>query len=293
MKEPILTKFVDIVVPIYNEEKSVAATITSLQEICKGLNDYEFKIICVNDGSSDRTSEILDSLSNIYVVTHQVNRGYGAALKSGIGSSDAEWIFITDADSTYDLKDLVRLLEVSDGHDLVIGAREGLGISLNPMRRLARKVLRTLVYGLTGVMVPDLNSGLRIFRRSLYDDVKELLPQGFSFTTTITVAALHQGRPHKFISTQYKQRVGNSNINPIRDFFGFIMLIARVSTYFEPLKFFIPVTLMIFTLGVLRAIRDIWVNDSIGSLSILLIVMALQVFCTALLADVIVKRGKK
>lgn len=287
-----MTESIDIVIPIYNEEGSVAATITALQEVCEGLSQYEFKIICVNDGSHDGTAQILDSLSNIHVVTHQVNRGYGAALKSGIGFSDAEWIFITDADSTYDLNDLARLLEVSDGQDLVIGVREGLGISLNPMRRLARKILRTLVYGLTGVMVPDLNSGLRIFRRSLYDDVKELLPQGFSFTTTITVAALHQGRPHKFIPTQYKERVGSSNINPIRDFFGFIMLIARVSTYFEPLKFFIPVTLMIFLLGVLRGIRDVWINDSIGSLSVILVVMALQVFCTALLADVVVKRNK-
>lgn len=282
-----------IIIPIYNEEACVADTVERIKAISAGIPGYRFEIICVNDGSTDRSGEILAAIDGITVLTHEVNRGYGAALRTGLDYCTQEWVFITDADGTYELSDLGKLLAVAGpGVDMVVGARVGVGISINPFRRLARWMLRKMVHVLTGVMVPDLNSGFRVFKRSLYREFRHLLPMGFSFTTTITVSSLYSGYHIRFLPTQYNKRVGKSSIKPIRDFMGFIILIVRLASYFEPLRFFLPAAFAIFALGFLRALRDIIVNNYLGSLSVVLFVLAFQTFVIGVLADVVVRRSK-
>lgn len=282
-----------IVIPIFNEEACVADTVGRLQAISSGIDGYAFEIVCVNDGSTDRSGEILSSLSGITVLTHEVNRGYGAALRTGLDYCSQEWIFIADADGTYELSDLGKLLEAAaPGVEMVVGARVGAGISSNPFKRMARWVLRKMVHGLTGVMVPDLNSGLRVFKRSLYREFRHLLPMGFSFTTTITVSSLYSGYHIRFLPTAYHKRVGKSGIRPLRDFMGFTILIVRLASYFEPLKFFLPAAFSIFALGVFRSLRDLALNDHLGGLSVLLFVLAFQTFVIGVLADVVVRRSK-
>jgi len=149
-----------------------------------------------------------------------------------------------------------------------------------------------MVYYLAGTFVPDLNSGMRVFRRSLYLEFRHLLPMGFSFTTTITVASLYSGYRLKYIPIHYSERVGHSNIKPVRDFIGFMILIIRLASYFEPLRFFLPASFIIFAVGILRLIRDIIVVNSIGSLSLILVFFALQVFVIGVLADVVVRRSQ-
>src|SRR5581483_11393424 len=247
-----------IVIPVYNEERAIADTVKRLQLVCQRLPRYRFEIICINDGSSDRTGEILEGLSGITVLTHDVNRGYGAALRTGLDYCRQDWVFIADADGTYPLEELVRLLESAEaGADMVVGARQGRSTMGHPLRRFARWLLRKMVHGLTRVMVPDLNSGMRVFRRSLYTEFRHLLPMGFSFTTTLTVASLYAGYRVRYIPVRYDHRIGRSNIKPVKDFFGFVMLIVRLASYFEPLRFFLPASLVVFALGVLRAIRDV------------------------------------
>lgn len=280
-----------IIVPVYNEERAVADTVTRIQDICARIPGYTFEIVCINDGSSDGSGRILAGLRGVTVLTHPVNRGYGAALRTGLDYCDQDWVFITDADGTYPLQDLAQLLECAErGVDMVVGSRGGAGISGSPFRRLARWVLRKMVHGLTGVMVPDLNSGMRVFRKSLYTDFRHLLPMGFSFTTTLTVASLYSGRQVEYIPIHYNRRIGRSNIKPMKDFFGFVMLIVRVATYFEPLRFFLPAAFMLFGIGVLRAIRDIIVVNQFGALSVILFLTAFQVFVLGVIADVIVRR---
>lgn len=280
-----------IIIPVYNEERAVADTVKRIQEICARIPGYAFEIICVNDGSSDSSGQILAGLRGITVLTHRVNRGYGAALRTGLDYCRQEWVFITDADGTYPLEDLVHLLQRAEGGvDMVVGNRGGAGISSSPFRRLARWVLRKMVHGLTGVMVPDLNSGMRVFRKSLYTEFRHLLPMGFSFTTTITVASLYSGRTVEYIPVNYDRRIGRSNIKPVKDFFGFVMLIVRVASYFEPLRFFLPAAFALFGLGVLRAIRDIIVVNQFGALSVILFITAFQIFAFGVIADVIVRR---
>ncbi|MBX9965091.1 MAG: glycosyltransferase family 2 protein [Burkholderiales bacterium] len=280
-----------IIIPVYNEDRAIADTVKRIQAICAQIADYDFEIICINDGSSDRSGEILAALAGITVLTHEVNRGYGAALRTGLDYCTREWVFITDADGTYPLEDLVHLLEAAEsGFDMVVGSREGAGISRSPFRRLARWILRKMVHGLTGVMVPDLNSGMRVFRKTLYVEFRHLLPLGFSFTTTLTVASLYSGRRVRYVPVDYQRRIGKSNIKPVKDFLGFVILIVRLASYFDPLKFFLPAAMGLFGLGVLRAVRDVIVVNQFGALSVILLITAFQIFAFGVIADVIVRR---
>ena len=280
-----------IIVPVFNEELAVADTVRRIQDICSRVSGYDFEIICIDDGSSDGSGRILAALPGITVLGHPVNRGYGAALRTGLDYCTQDWVFITDADGTYPLEDLVHLLERAEsGVDMVVGSRAGAGISLSPFRRLARWILRKMVHGLTGVMVPDLNSGMRIFRRSLFAEFRHLLPLGFSFTTTLTVASLYSGRRVEYIPVHYQRRVGRSNIKPVKDFIGFVILIVRLASYFEPLRFFLPVSFALFALGILRAVRDVIVVNQFGALSVILFLTAFQIFAFGVIADVVVRR---
>jgi glycosyltransferase involved in cell wall biosynthesis len=280
-----------IIIPVYNEEQAIAETIERIKQVICNITDWQFEIICVNDGSSDNTANVLSRVPAIQVLTHKVNRGYGAALRTGLNYCKHEWVFIVDADATYPIEDLGLLLEeVKKGADMVVGARQGLGITLSPFRRFARWVLRKMAYIVTGVMVPDLNSGMRVFHHRLYREFKGLLPMGFSFTTTLTLAALYMNYQTKYIPINYTQRVGHSNIRPFKDFFAFIMLIVRIASYFEPLRFFLPLAFFFMAVGFLKALRDFLLLGAIGDLAATIFLVGVEVFIAGILADVIVRR---
>ena len=289
----VLKHMISVVVPIYNEEQSIDLTISTLKRQLDEQSGLEFEIICVDDGSLDKSLEILKKHPGIRIVQHQINKGYGEALKSGIRCSKGDWILITDADQTYNIADLPMLLEYKNNFDMVVGARRGKGIASSPLKFLARAILKQFVKVLTGTRVPDLNSGFRIFKKTMFLQYQHLLPSGFSFTTTITVAALFEKAPIKYVDTEYFVRQGKSNIKPIRDFLGFLMLIIRLGTYFDPLRLFLPVSLFVAFIGILRGIRDVLTTQSIGSLAVLLTLFAFNIFFTGLLADVVVKNAKK
>ena len=286
-----MSKSCAVIIPVYNERGAIEETVTRLQRICATIPGYEFEIVCINDGSSDGTGEILAKLHGITVLSHDVNRGYGAALRTGFDYCSHEWIFITDADGTYPLEDLPKLLECAEtGVDMVVGSRNGNGIRSRLPHQLARWILRKMVHGLTGVMVPDLNSGMRVFRKALFTEFRHLLPMGFSFTTTLTVASLYSGRRVRYIPINYERRIGKSNIKPVQDFLGFAMLIVRLATYFEPLRFFLPAAFALFALGAIRAVRDVVVVNQFGALAVILLLTGFQVFVLGVVADVIVRR---
>lgn len=282
-----------VIVPVYNEEQGIGRTLDELQAVLGEVEGFTATVVCVDDGSRDGTAEILARRPDIQVITHAVNRGYGAALRTGLDSVGSDWIFITDADGTYPVGDLPRLLEATEqaGTAMVVGAREGPGISQRPMHRMARWILKKMVHALTGVMVPDLNSGMRVFRRDVYEAFRHLLPFGFSFTSTITVSCLYSNFGVRYVPIHYAHRIGHSHIRPVQDFFGFAMLILRVATYFEPLKFFLPLSLLVLLGSIGRGVRDVLLTSSIGGLAMLGAVLALQVFAVGIVADVVVRRS--
>ncbi|MFH1439616.1 MAG: glycosyltransferase family 2 protein [Candidatus Woesearchaeota archaeon] len=282
---------ISIVLPIYNEEKSIYKTISELKEALR-KSRINYEIIAVNDGSTDNSPSILKKIKGIKVIEHPYNKGYGASLKSGIKKSKNGWILTTDVDGTYPLSDIPRLIKGIGSYDMVVGARIGEHVKIPILRKPAKYILGRFANYLTKRKIPDLNSGLRVFKKELALRFWDILPPGFSFTTTITIAAHVNEYSVKYIPINYYTRKGKSTIHPVKDFIGFIGLIFRTTMYFEPLKIFIPVALILFLLALLRLVRDLILLNDMGDLATLMFLTAFQIFFFGLLADLINKRTK-
>jgi len=239
-----------LIIPAYNEELGIAEVLEKLRGWLAPLKGrMPVQVIVVDDGSTDKTAEILEAFSDeITLLRHTENRGYGAALKTGIRSANHPWVLITDADGTYPNESIPELLEHRNTNHMVVGARTGTLRQIPLIRRPPKWVLRKLASFLSRTDIPDLNSGLRIMRKATVERFIHLLPNGFSFTTTITLALLSAAYPVKYVPINYMKRAGKSKIRPIADTLNFLTLIIRTITYFEPLRVFIPLALL-FILG--------------------------------------------
>ncbi len=246
---------VSIVIPAYNEEMGIAGVLKELLATLETLpSDIPTEVIIVNDGSQDKTFEQLAPFQGekVRVFQHTRNRGYGASLKTGINQARYDWILITDADGTYPNCHIPELLEHRGTHDMVVGARIGENTNIPLIRRPPKWVLRKLASYLSQFNIPDLNSGLRLMRKDVVKRFFGILPHGFSFTTTITLAMLSTNHDVKYIPIDYHKRKGSSKIRPIADTLNFVKLIVRTSMYFDPLRVFLPVAMLFFlsSLGV-------------------------------------------
>ncbi len=227
-----------VVVPCYNEEHAVLDTVAALRGALADAGPYE--LIFVNDGSTDRTGEMLAQAARqdpqLRVLTHPQNRGYGASLKTGILHATAEYIAIADADGTYPIDQIPALLERGRDVDMVVGARTAPNVQYPWLRRFAKMFLRSYASWIVRTSIPDINSGLRVFRRDVAIRFFYIISDGFSFTTTITLAMLTNGFAVRYVPIGYQRRVGKSKIKPIRDTLNFFHLIARVGLCFAPMR---------------------------------------------------------
>ncbi|HBB36281.1 MAG TPA: glycosyltransferase family 2 protein [Cyanobacteria bacterium UBA8803] len=278
-----------IVLPIYNEEKGVEVTLDHLQENLKG-SGCQYEIIAVNDGSTDRTSEILKSRSDIRVIEHRKNRGYGAALKTGIRQAKYPLIVITDADGTYPNEKIPHLAALTSKADMVVGARIGAHVRYSNLRKIPKWFLIRFAEWITDSRIPDLNSGLRVFHKSVVEQFLNILPDTFSFTTTITVAMLTNGYMVHYEPIDFHHRKGKSKIKPIRDTLRFIQLILRTGLYFAPLRVFLPVAGLFFSAFLYTLIQDIFVREDLTERTLILLIASTQMAMFALLADMLDKR---
>jgi len=278
-----------IVIPVYNEESSIASF---LNELFLALSRVEFsyEVIIVDDGSNDGTRDVLKRHAySIQLVSHVVNRGYGAALKSGVRQSQYENILIIDADLTYVPKDMFSLISAMSGQDMIVGARIGKYVQIPLVRRPAKWVLNQLANYMAGIKIPDLNSGFRIIKKDLILKYIKVLPDGFSFTTTITIALLTNGYKVNYVPIQYHTRSGKSKIRPIRDTLNFFKLVIRTTLYFSPLKVFLPISGLFF-LGFLISFSVDVYHMNMTEKTILLFVSACMILSISCLADLLDKR---
>jgi glycosyltransferase involved in cell wall biosynthesis len=253
--------------------------------------DRETELIVVDDGSADDTASLAEK-AGVRVVRHAQNRGYGASLKSGIAKAQHDLVAILDADCTYPPEALPELLESAPGNDMVVGARKKGKVHIPLIRRPAKAVLRWLASYLSGYPIPDLNSGFRIMRRPVVNRFLSLLPSGFSFTTTITLAMLVSGFGVKYVDIEYHARAGTSHIRPIRDTLGFFALILRTVMYFNPLRIFIPLALSFLAAGAaVFLLTWHYMERPLDTTSLLLIVTGVQMGALGMLADLIAKRS--
>ncbi len=282
---------VSIVIPAFNEEESIAQVMEELDRVLREkVADYE--IIVVDDGSTDRTAQALEGM-DIRVVRHEENRGYGASLKTGIRKAAGEIIVITDADATYPSEEIPTILSFTDRYDMVVGARTGETVKIPLIRRPAKWFLNRLANYLSETKIPDLNSGLRAFRREIVMKFFNILPDGFSFTTTITLGMLSNGYTVKYHPIDYFKRGGKSKIRPIKDTFNFILLIVRTIMYFNPLKVFLPASFFFILVGIALLAYDIFVIRNLGDKTVLVLSIGFLTGILGLLADLIVKSADR
>ena len=272
-----------VVIPAYNEENAVRATVEDVREHLAPLGiDYE--IIVVDDGSQDNTRAEAEA-SGAIVECNQVNSGYGASLKRGVRRTQYEYVAILDADGTYPARYLPEMLEMCRHQDMVVGDRGAAMKNVPLLRRPAKKFLFAFASFLAERKINDLNSGLRVFRRSELIPFLPLLPQNFSFTTTITLCMTSNGKRMVYTPIEYGKRVGKSKIRPI-DFINFIILILRISTLFNPLRVFIPLGLAFMVLGLVKLIYDIYIGN-LSETAVFAFLAAIMIWSLGLIADMI------
>jgi glycosyltransferase involved in cell wall biosynthesis len=241
-----------------------------------------YEIVVVDDGSCDRTAAIAAELP-CRLLRQSENRGYGAALKRGIAAARSELCVIIDADGTYPAADIPRLLAAAADHDMVVGARTGPQVRVPWTRRPAKWFLRQLASYQAERPIPDLNSGFRVLRRSQVQRFAHILPAGFSFTTTITLALLCNDYRVGYVPIDYGARVGRSKIVPA-DAYRFLLLILRAIVLFNPLRVFLPLGFLLFLAGVAKIVEDLIIGN-LSESAVMAVLGAILVWCFGLLAD--------
>ena len=245
-------KNLTVIIPSFNEEKAVSDTIIKLKPFSE---KHSWKIIVVNDGSEDATKTILEKFGFIKTMCHKINRGYGASLKTGIVAAETELVAFYDADGQHNPEDLERLWLEWNDEDMIVGKRvKGSHIDLS--RTPGKWILSITANFLAGRKIPDLNSGLRIVKKDIIMKYLHLFPDGFSFSTTSTIAFLSDKRVVEYRSITTNKRMGKSSVRQLKDGFNTVLLILRLITLFNPLKVFMPASISLVFLSAIYEI--IW-----------------------------------
>lgn len=271
---------VSVVVPVFNEEQVVAGILEKIYNILKNSNT-EFEIVVVNDGSTDKTPEILNKLNFIKIVSHPYNKGYGASLKTGIKNAKYNWIITHDADNQHRSEYILDLLKAKDDYDMVIGARQGYKGPF--IRQPGKWVLIKIAEYLVGQKIQDLNSGLRIFKKDLAMKFFHLYPRSYSMSTNLTMAFLKEDFNVGYIPITINKRVGKSPVRP-KDALKMLALIIRIIIIYSPIRIFFPISLF-FILATTASIINDLMNSNFSDLTVLLFIASIMVSFFGLLTD--------
>jgi glycosyltransferase involved in cell wall biosynthesis len=276
------TMKLSIVLPAYNEAEVIGQVIAGIRQLHPDSEEVE--VLVVDDGSTDDTAE-LATAAGARVIRHPYNKGNGAAIKTGIRSAQGDILVLMDADGQHDPTEIERVSAPVGEYDMVVGAREGADQRLH--RRLANTLYNLLATYLTGFPIRDLTSGFRAIRRDLALSFCYLLPNTFSYPTTLTLAVVRAGYSLRYEPIRVRKRVGRSKIRLLRDGMRFLLIMIRIITVFSPLKVFLPVGLAVFMPGFLYAIYRLiihrpWtlpivISVSIGTLIVMLGLISEQI----------------
>jgi glycosyltransferase involved in cell wall biosynthesis len=279
-----MKKTLSVIIPAYNEEKIIAQTIKGLKKELNKL-DLDYEIIVVNDASTDKTRGGLEKINNIKLINHPYNKGYGASLKTGIKNTKFDLLLFFDGDGQHPVEEIPNLLKYSRDFDMVTGARIKKGYKGPYIRQPGKKLLNSIANYLTGRKIPDLNCGFRVIRKEELLRFLHIMPNGFSFSTTTTLAFIKESLNVKFIPIRVKRRTGKSTVKS-KDALRMLLLILRIILLFSPLKVFLPVSLILFSAALLSGIYDIFFRPlNITDPTILLFISSLLIFFFGLLAD--------
>lgn len=269
---------VTVVLPAYNEEENIGATISQLRHLYPG-----FEILVVDDGSTDQTSEIARQ-AGARVLPHPYNIGNGAAVKTGLRNAGGEWVVLMDADGQHDPVDIAGLLQYKDDYDMVVGARSK-GSETTWHRDLANRVFNQLATYVTKFKVKDLTSGFRLVKRETAEKFIYLLPNTFSYPSTITLAYLRSGRSVKYVSINTRARKGKSKIKLAQDGVRFFLIITKIATLFSPLRVFLPVSCFFFSTGIFYYLYTFITEHRFTNMSALLLISSVIIFMIGLVSE--------
>lgn len=287
-----MEKQISIVIPVYNEEKAISKVIDDVKKTMD-QTDYSYEILIVDDASTDKTAEIAQS-KNVRVVKRPVNKGSGAARKTGIINAAGEIIVMLDGDGTYDPTTIPEMLSYFPKYDQVNGARSKEKGTLKFLRILTKWFIKKLACYLSGVRIPDLNTGLKAFKKEIAIKYLWVIPDGFSCVTSLTLAFLTNGHPVKYIPTNYFKRIGKSKFHPLKDTMQYIQAVFRMIMYFNPLKILLPLGLTLFFSGIIIfLVGYVFFKVVLDTTIILLFVSSFQIIAIGMMAELIVKSKNK
>ena len=289
---------VTIVLPCFNEQDHVLLElerITAAMEASEYAGDYE--LLAIDDASTDRTLAVLEAARPRFpamrVLAFHRNGGSGTARRIGTQRARGDLVVWTDADMTYPnerIPEQCRMLDASNEFDQVVGARRSEEGTYKLLRVPAKWTIRKIAEFLTGSKIPDLNSGLRAFRRDVSLPYLRLLPPGFSCVTTITLSFLSNQHDVVYLPIDYAKRAGTSKFHFTKDAYRYLLQVLRMVMYFNPLKVLMPLALGLLGVGVVKGIVDVFTHPvRIAVNTILIFVTGLVIAAVALLADLIVR----
>ena len=270
-----------VILPAYNEETGIKTMLNKMKGI---INNKSYEIIIVDDGSTDKTNDIVKTFP-VKLVTHKVNRGYGAALKTGIRNATGDKIVTLDSDAQHHPEDIGRIIDLLDENDLVIGERTDKSFQVKT-RNLGKKIIKLIGEYLVEQKLPDFNSGFRGFDRKLINQVLHLMPNGFSFSTTSTLAFLKEGYSIATVPIVVEKREGRkSNVKFLKDGIKTILLVIRIIMLFNPLKVFIPASAIFCLTGILFTIYNLIIFRSVPNTGVIFFLMGVMVFFFGIISD--------
>lgn len=270
---------ISVVIPAKNERDTIAVLVQSVLSIA-GIAE----VIVVDDGSTDDTGQRAAE-AGARVVRHHFSLGNGAAVKRGAREAKGEWVLFMDADGQHQAADIPHLIDAAAMNaDMVVGARDAKG-QASLWRRLANGFYNWLASTVTEYPIEDLTSGFRLVRRERFVEFLHLLPNGFSYPTTSTMAFLRSGYVVRFVPVTVLKREGKSHISPLKDGFRFIVVIFKIATLFAPLKVFIPIAMVHFMLGLGRYAYTYSNDGTFTNMSALLMVTSVQIFLIGLVSE--------
>lgn len=269
---------VTVLMPAYNEELSIGETIRRVREL-----HPDFEILVVDDGSTDNTLQIaMDAGANVW--PHPYNIGNGAAVKSGLRVAQGEWVVMMDADGQHAPEDIARLLEYKETYDMVVGARSK-GSETSMHRDIANTVYNWFASYVTKFKVEDLTSGFRMVRKSTVRQFIYLLPNTFSYPSTLTMAYLRSGRSVKYLPIETKYRIGKSKIKLLQDGTRFFLIITKIATLFSPLRVFLPISTAFFSTALVYYLYTFFTSGRFTNMSALLFNSSIIIFLIGLVAE--------
>lgn len=274
-------RFVSIIIPAYNEGAAIGEVLERLLAL-----PLKTEIIVVDDGSQDDTRDIVAVYEDVRLIKHPYNIGNGAAIKTGIRVARGDVLLMMDGDGQHQPGDVPRLVSgvVDEYYDMVVGARTGESATTHH-RNFANALYNALASYIANAKVDDLTSGFRAVRGDVARCFVNLLPNGFSYPTTLTLAAFRGGYSVKYEPIVVLKRTGRSKIRLIRDGLGFMLTILRIGTFFAPLRVFLPVALTLLGLGTGYGTYLLLFRHRFSNMAVLLIVTGMILFVLALISE--------